>query len=241
MRKQLSSFQLVASIAALFALSGCVETTGGGGAPASTATPAVQISGNGTEVQRFKRVVTRMEPIAERICRDRVQSGVNCDFKIVLDENPRAPSNAYQSQDKSGRPVLTFTAAILADFQNDDEMAFVLGHEAAHHISGHIRQTVQSATLGALAGGTLAVLLGGGQAAVDLGTDLGGSVGARAFSKEHELEADSLGARITQSAGYNAVRGAAFFQRIPDPGDRFLGSHPPNAQRIDIVRRTVGG
>ena len=26
---------------------------------------------------------------------------------------------------------------------------------------------------------------------------------------------------------------------IPDPGEKFLGSHPPNAARIAIVRRTA--
>ncbi len=188
---------------------------------------------------RFQRVVARMEPVAERMCQSRTRDGVNCDYKIVLDERPNAPSNAYQSQDPSGRPVLTFTATILADFQNDDELAFVLGHEAAHHIGGHIAQTRQTATVGALLGGAAALLLGGGDTAVDIGVDLAGSVGARAFSKDHELEADALGARITLAAGYDAVRGAAFFQRIPDPGDRFLGSHPPNAQRIETVRQAV--
>jgi len=33
------------------------------------------------------------------------------------------------------------------------------------------------------------------------------------------------------------VRGAAFFTQIADPGDRFLGTHPPNAKRIETVRR----
>jgi len=41
----------------------------------------------------------------------------------------------------------------------------------------------------------------------------------------------------SKRAGYNPVRGAQFFTRIPDPGNRFLGTHPPNAQRIETVRR----
>ena len=54
-------------------------------------------------------------------------------------------------------------------------------------------------------------------------------------------EDDALGTIITQRAGYDPIRGAAFFTRIPDPGDRFLGTHPPNASRIEIVRRTAAG
>jgi hypothetical protein len=26
---------------------------------------------------------------------------------------------------------------------------------------------------------------------------------------------------------------------LPDPGDRFLGTHPPNAERKALVRQTV--
>ncbi|MGB0799102.1 MAG: peptidase M48, partial [Planktomarina sp.] len=34
--------------------------------------------------------------------------------------------------------------------------------------------------------------------------------------------------------------GAAYFTRIPDPGNRFLGTHPPNGARITTVRAAVG-
>jgi predicted Zn-dependent protease len=49
-----------------------------------------------------------------------------------------------------------------------------------------------------------------------------------------------MAARIVTAAGYDALRGAAFFARIPDPGDQFLGSHPANADRVAAVRRAVG-
>ncbi|UZD89826.1 M48 family metalloprotease [Cognatishimia activa] len=228
----------LAGLCASVLLAGCVETTGSAPVATSTSAPAT-LSANDPAVTRFNRVVARMEGVAEQACRDRVRSGVDCDFKIVLDTDPRQPSNAYQSLDRNNRPVLTFTTALLKEMQNDHELAFVLGHEAAHHIAGHLGEMRQTATLGAVVGGGLAVLLGGGQSAVDLGTNLGGTVGARAYSKEHELEADALGARITHNAGYDPVLGAAFFDRIPDPGDRFLGSHPPNAERKATVRRAA--
>ena len=46
---------------------------------------------------------------------------------------------------------------------------------------------------------------------------------------------------ITKRAGYNPVRGAQFFTQIRDPGDRFLGSHPPNAARIQKVKEVNAG
>ena len=69
--------------------------------------------------------------------------------------------------------------------------------------------------------------------------DVGAGIGALRFSKEFELEADMLGAEIALLAGYDPVRGAAFFDRLGDPGDKFLGSHPPNAQRKSVVADTV--
>ena len=88
--------------------------------------------------------------------------------------------------------------------------------------------------------GQLATGLGGGnESVVRTAQQLGAGFGARSYSKDFELEADALGATIAQRAGYDAVNGAQFFLRIPDPGDRLLGTHPPNAQRMDIVRQTV--
>jgi predicted Zn-dependent protease len=188
----------------------------------------------------FVRVVQTVEPVAERECRART-SGRNCDFNIVVDDRPGQPANAYQTEDTQGRPVIAFTLALIADAQNEDELAFVMGHEAAHHIAGHIARQQQNAMAGAVVFAGLATLSGGDASAVETAQRLGAQVGARTYSKDFELEADALGTVITARAGYNPVRGAEFFTRIPDPGDRFLGTHPPNSARIDTVRRTVAG
>jgi len=59
------------------------------------------------------------------------------------------------------------------------------------------------------------------------------------YSKDFELEADALGTVITAQAGFDPLLGADFFFRIPDPGNSFLGTHPANADRVAIVRRTA--
>jgi hypothetical protein len=46
---------------------------------------------------------------------------------------------------------------------------------------------------------------------------------------------------IAHDAGYDPIVGVAFFSQIPDPGNRFLGTHPPNAQRVATVRRVAAG
>ncbi len=187
----------------------------------------------------FVQVLQRLEPVAESECRSRTASGVNCDFRIVVDDRANQPANAYQTLDKSNRPVIVFTLKLIQEAYNADEIAFVMGHEAAHHIAGHIARQRQNAVAGAVIFGGLATLTGGDVGAVESAQRLGEQVGSRTYSKEFELEADALGTIITHRAGYNPLRGAEFFTRIPDPGNRFLGTHPPNASRMEIVRRTA--
>ena len=225
----------------LVALVACdVQVTTTTSRPSQSAQPQNTRVQSGTVPRSFVQVARVVEPVAERECRART-SGMNCDFLIQVDTRPGQPPNAFQTLDRSGRPLIVFTTALIEDTRNQDELAFVMGHEAAHHIRGHIARSQQNAAAGAVIAGGLAILLGGSPAAVDAAQRNGAQIGARSYSKEFELEADALGTVITAKAGYNPVRGAEFFRRIPDPGDRFLGTHPPNAQRIEVVRRTAAG
>ncbi len=207
-------------------------------APPSEPVPRVKRLGSPQSARDFRVVVRRVEPAAERACRQ-MRPGVNCDFDIGIDTDADVPPNAYQTYDKDGRPQLIFTASLLREMLNHDEIAFALAHEAAHHIEGHISQTQTTATVGAVLGSVFGTAMGLDPAGVDIATKIGGTVGARRYSKDFELEADALGARIAQQAGYNAVRGVLYFQDAADPGNTFLGTHPPNADRIRVVRRSV--
>lgn len=188
--------------------------------------------------RNFITAVERVEPVAEQICRARTR-GINCDFRIAVDDTPNQAPNAFQTLDDFGRPILAFNLALIANARNVDELAFVIGHEAAHHIAGHIPQQQQSASQGALLAGILVAAGGGDAATIQEAQKIGATVGARRFSKGFELEADALGTEITERAGFDALRGAAFFDRLPDPGNKFLGTHPPNADRRATVANAV--
>lgn len=234
----------VLAAAILSACGGTVTVSGPGqssgtGTQAQAQAPAPRV-GSQRALAAFQQVVNTVEPVAENECRARTR-GVSCDFRILVDDRPGVPANAFQTLDKSGRPVIAFTLALIEDARNTDELAFVMGHEAAHHIQGHIPRQQQNAVAGAVLLGAGAILLGAPPEAVETAQQTGAQVGARTFSKSFELEADALGTVITARAGYDPLRGAEFFNRIPDPGDRFLGTHPPNAQRLETVRRTAAG
>ncbi|MCC7321428.1 MAG: M48 family metallopeptidase [Rubellimicrobium sp.] len=205
-------------------------------APAQAPAPGVDLH---LQARTFVATVARVEPVAEQECRTLSRAPV-CDFRIVVDDRPGMPANAFQTRDEAGRPVIALTLALIAEVANADELAFVLSHEAAHHILGHLDRQNRNAMIGAAALGQLAQALG----TSDPGTvrqmqDLGAAVGARTYSQDYELEADRLGTAIALRAGFDPLVGAAFFARIPDPGNRFLGTHPPNSARINAVRQTL--
>jgi len=228
---------LILALIMFLASCGITITTSSTGAPvpAGDAPPSRLLPA--TSVVGFADVVRAVQPVATQECRRRTQ-GVNCDFLVLVDPSRRAAPNAFQSVDKQGRPMLTFTAALINDVRNPDELAFILSHEAAHHIAGHIARQEQNAAAGAAVFADLATLTGGDAADVAEAQKLGAAVGARTYSKEFELEADELGTIITHRAGFNPLIGAQFFTVIPDPGDQFLGTHPPNTERLEAVRRT---
>lgn len=193
-----------------------------------------------TAARNFVAVARRMEPQIERECLSRTQ-GVNCDFQIVIDDRPGQSPNAFQTRDPSGRPIIGFNLPLIAEARNTDEMAFVMGHEAAHHILGHLDQQSRAATAGGLVAGAIVSVAGGSGVLAGAAREVGSAVGSRAYAKDYELQADQMGAVVAWNAGFDAERGAAFFARVPDPGDHFLGTHPSNARRVDIVRQTVAG
>lgn len=227
-------------VLAMTGLQGCVQPVA---MPAPAPLPAA-VAGSGpvlpveTAAENFVAVVMQVEPVAERYCRQ-LRRVANCDFQIVIDDRPGQPPNAFQTLDASGRPILAFTVPLIRDARNRDELAFVLGHEAAHHIAGHLPRQQSTAMAGAVLAGILAQVSGAGEQAIAAAQDIGATVGARQYSKDFELEADGLGAEITYVAGFDPRLGAAFFDRLPDPGDQFLGTHPANADRKRVVAETV--
>ncbi|MEJ6397596.1 M48 family metallopeptidase [Yoonia sp. 208BN28-4] len=236
---------------ALIGLIGCAAPTGD--RPTISKEPqtrATQVNANPqadritarTAVRNFVEVVETVEPVAETVCRNRAPRGTNCDFRIVVDDRPGAPPNAFQTIDETGRPLIAFTIPLIAQSRNRDELAFILAHEAAHHIRGHLARQRQNATVGAVVFGQLAGVIGSGNPeAVQAAQEFGATLGARTYSKDFELEADRLGTIIAAQAGYDPVLGAEFFFRIPDPGNRFLGTHPANADRVRVVQETAAG
>jgi Zn-dependent protease with chaperone function len=195
----------------------------------------------------YNRAVARIEPVAEAYCREENPGAPPryCDFRYVFDADPSSPPNAMQTRSDSGRPVVVMTASLLGLMRDPDEIAFVLGHESAHHIAAHLPRQQQSQVLGALILGGLVTAAGGDYATPENlqdAMDVGAFLGARAYSQDYELEADWIGAFITARAGYDPERGALIFaspELRSAGGPVILSSHPASPQRMAQVSRAA--
>jgi Zn-dependent protease with chaperone function len=197
-------------------------------------------------VGEFRAVSPQVERAAEVFCREELpgRHPRYCDFKIRLIEDRRAPPNAFQTLDRDGRPLIVVTVSLLAEVGSADEIAFVMSHEAGHHIAGHLSKQQSTQMAGALIMGAVASAIGGdgsNQQSIREAMNLGSFVGGRVYSQRFELEADLVGAYVTARAGYDPERGARIFARpkLTQDGAGLLSTHPASPQRLATVRRAA--
>lgn len=135
--------------------------------------------------------------------------------------------------------------------ENDDQLSSVLGHEAGHVTGRHAAERMSvamAAQAGLLAGqiaiaqsdelrkyGTAIGALGG--AAVQFGVIL-------PYSRNHELEADRLGADYMHNAGYDVRQSVRLWELMDaqSKGQRppeFMSTHPDPVRRAQELRQYI--
>jgi predicted Zn-dependent protease len=111
--------------------------------------------------------------------------------------------------------------------ENQDELAFILGHEIGHILCGHARNQL---TASALLNAVTSRLPGAGAM---LGQFL-----SKGYARELELEADREGVRLAGAAGFDRRAAATALRRMAkasttDAGlAEYFSSHPPFEDRI---------
>ena len=134
-----------------------------------------------------------------------------------------------------------FTRGILANLNNEAELAGVMGHEIGHITARHSAQQysrAQLAQFGLVVGGLFMPDLVSGVAQLGVGMLF------LSFSRDNERQADSLGVEYASKAGYDARELAAFFETLErmNPGsDRsglpgWFSTHPSPEDRVVTVR-----
>lgn len=224
------------------ALSACSTGPAGdfGSAPPASDLPNIKLPEGVVWAEgQVAKVARDIGPIARQTC-TKTRPKLNCDFVVAVDTTKPQVANAFQLQATNGQPVTVFTLGMLHRIQNVDELATVMGHEFAHHISHHHARAEQSTEIGAIFGGAVASVLGLDESLIKDVQATGALMAQRRFSQSFELEADRLGAQLTKAAGYDPIRGAALLDRMPQ-GYGFLASHPPHGARKATIASAIQG
>jgi predicted Zn-dependent protease len=138
---------------------------------------------------------------------------------------------------------IAFYFGILEKLQlNDDEVAMIMGHEAAHALREHARERMgkNMATRGVLEVGS--ALLGLGNIGRSMG-DLGGQLLTLKFGREDESEADLIGLELAARAGYDPQSGVTLWQKMATANKgappQFLSTHPSGPTRIKDIEANL--
>lgn len=184
-----------------------------------------EISRNATQNERLRRVGGRIVQAAGL-------SNMDWQYAVFVSEQP----NAFVLP--GGR--MGVTTGLLTLAQNDDQLATVIGHEAAHVVARHAAERYSQTAL-AQTGVQIATGVSGqyGQAVGALG-GIGAQVGVLLpFSRRHELEADRIGVDFMQRAGYRPREALTLWRIMAASGGasapEFASTHPSDSTRITAL------
>lgn len=184
---------------------------------------------------RLIPIANNVEAASESLCAD--MGGRQCDFEVVLD-----PTEKGLNAHADGQRVVIYPAMI--DYAtNDNQLAFVIAHEFAHSIMGHVASQKNNVAIGGLLG-TLGDALAQSQ-----GFNTGGSLGKIGaqqallrYSPAFENEADYIGMYILARAGYRIEDAPGFWRAMSLNAPRAVYStttHPNNPSRTVAMEKTV--
>jgi beta-barrel assembly-enhancing protease len=120
--------------------------------------------------------------------------------------------------------------------RNPDEVAFILGHEMGHVIRGHAMDRIITNSAIALGSRFISVR----NPLTGLLNNVGVNLLQSSYSQEREMEADKLGVRLVEAAGYNTKAPMVLLSRLaklnPQGAEsnfgHYFSSHPSINLRI---------
>ncbi|MGE9295204.1 MAG: M48 family metallopeptidase [Puniceicoccales bacterium] len=143
-----------------------------------------------------------------------------------------------------------FYTGIFPLFDNDDDLAVVMGHEIAHVAANHGEEKVSHQLANQMAGTALALGLGLGEVSHSTQQIVMAAYGAGSsygfilpYSRTMESEADHVGLIYSASAGYDPRASVPFWQKMDAQGGErppeFLSTHPSGQTRIQRLQQLI--
>ncbi len=147
--------------------------------------------------------------------------------------------------------TIAATRGILAELNNEAELAALLGHEIGHVNARHTAQQLSKTVFAqmAMAGlsmATSAAGYGGANSALQSLGGLGASALLAHYSRDNEREADALGMQYMAQTGYNPEGMAELMellirnsQREPNALEAMFSTHPMSSERLANTRNAI--
>lgn len=253
----MNAIRIAIGLAALLALGACTSVSGTGRSQLNLLSPAqekelgasayaqmleepgVKTLSSGPAYDRVQRIGKRITEAANRQ-HPKATAGFTWEWSVIDDDKT---VNAWALP---GGKSAVYTG-MLNMAKSDDELAVVMGHEAAHAIARHGGERISSNMMleAALTGAQMAVsnMEPGQQQAVMSALGLGTQMGvALPWSRMQESEADEIGLFIAADAGYDPRAAIPLWERMGASGGgtpEFMSTHPSEDTRIKRLSKLM--
>ncbi|GAB4396807.1 MAG: M48 family metallopeptidase [Rhodoferax sp.] len=138
---------------------------------------------------------------------------------------------------------IAFYSGILEQLRlTDDEVATVMGHEAAHALREHARERIGKTAATGIGASLLSQMLGLGELGQTV-TNYGARLLTLRFSREDESEADLVGMELAARAHFDPRAGVSLWQKMAQASKgappQWLSTHPSSQTRIHDIEANL--
>jgi len=201
---------------------------------------APQMAGKFGGEERDPAIQARVKAVGEKLVRSSAAAGTPYKFQFTALADART-INAFALP---GGPIF-ITRGLLDRLTNEAQLAGVLGHEIGHVVGRHSAEKLAQSKLGQTLVGAVGV------ATSDRGR---GSLGQMAaamvnqmvqlrYSREDELQSDTLGVRFMSDAGYDPRALVDVMEILAKAGagrqSEFTSSHPNPGNRTQVIQQEI--
>ncbi|SCK12826.1 M48 family metallopeptidase [Vogesella sp. LIG4] len=249
-----------AALLATAALAGCVNTTSSGEVGvqrkqfillSEQEVTTMSAQAYAQEVQKAKTggalntnavLTRRVRTISERLIRQTPVFRPDArNWKWEVNVANSSELNAYCM---AGGKIMVYSGLVERLSLSDDELATVIGHEMAHALREHSRESMSQAYAQQAGLSIVGQLAGLSQASMELASLATDVTLTKPHSRTMESEADTIGLELMARAGYNPQASLSLWQKMLKAGGggngpAFLSTHPAGEDRIASLQRLI--
>ncbi|HUR31438.1 MAG TPA: M48 family metallopeptidase [Saprospiraceae bacterium] len=134
------------------------------------------------------------------------------------------------------------TAALITQFESEDQLAGVLGHEIGHVVARHGAERIAKEEL--TQGLTGAAVIASGDYSTAQAAQMIGNLVNMSYGRDQELESDDLGVRFMTQSGFNPealISVMEILEKVSGGKSQpeFMSTHPSPVNRIEKIKEAI--